>query len=279
MKYGITLFPTDYAIAPGELARAIEERGFDSFWVPEHSHFPVSPMTPGPDKPGLPKMYYDLADPFVALSMAAQATHTLKLGTSICLVVERDPIWLAKSVASLDALSGGRFLFGVGAGWNRPEMANHGTRWEERLELMHERLEAMKQIWTHDVAEFHGKHVAFGPMYAWPKPQQKPHPPILVAANAPRGLGRVVSQGDGWMPILAQDGSGVFEHLPALRERLAKAGKDPASFEITLYMCPQDRAVVERCRQAGIHRVVFLLQPEPRDAALRALDACVPLAR
>jgi len=278
MKYGITLFPTDYAIAPGELARAIEERGFDSFWVPEHSHFPVSPMTPGPDQPGLPKMYYDLADPFVALAMAAQTTHTLKLGTSICLVVERDPIWLAKSVASLDALSGGRFQFGVGAGWNQSEMANHGTRWEQRLEVMRERLEAMKQIWTHDQAEFHGKHVDFGPMYAWPKPKQKPHPPILVAANAPRGLGRVVAQGDGWMPILAQDGGGVFEHLPALRERLATAGKDPARFEITLYMCPQDRAMVERCRQAGIHRVVFLLQPEPRDAALRALDACVPLA-
>jgi len=279
MKFGITLFPTDYSIAPGELARAIEERGFDSFWVPEHSHFPVSPMTPGPDKPEIPKMYYDLADPFVALSMAAQTTTRLLLGTSICLVVERDPIWLAKSVASLDAFSGGRFVFGVGAGWNQGEMANHGTRWEQRLDVMRERLDAMKQIWTNDVAEFHGKHVDFGPMYAWPKPRQKPHPPILVAANAPKGLRRIVAQGDGWMPILAQDGSGVFEHLPALRDRLAKAGKDPERFEITLYMCPQDRAVVERCRDAGIHRVVFLLQPEPRDAALRALDVCVPLAR
>ena len=201
-------------------------------------------MTPGPDKPGIPKMYYDLADPFVALAMAAQTTRSLKLGTSICLVVQRDPIWLAKSVASLDALSGGRFLFGVGAGWNQAEMADHGTRWEGRIALMRERLAAMREIWTRDVAEFHGKHVDFGPMYAWPKPRQKPHPPIVVAANAPRGLARAVEH-DGWMPILDAQGGGVFEHLPALRERLAKAGKDPARFEITLYMCPQDRALVE----------------------------------
>src|SRR5262245_6757555 len=276
MQYGITMFPTDYAIGPGELAREIEARGFDSFWVPEHSHFPVSPMTPGPDKPGIPKMYYDLCDPFVALAMAAQTTRTLLLGTSICLVVQRDPIWLAKSVASLDALSGGRFQFGVGAGWNQGEMADHGTRWEGRIALMRERLAAMREIWTRDVAEFHGKHVDFGPMYAWPKPKQKPHPPVIVAANAPRGLARVVEH-DGWMPILDAQGGGVFEHLPALRERLALAGKDPERFPITLYMCPQDGALVERCREAGIHRAVFLLQPEPRDAALRALDACVRL--
>ena len=276
MKYGITMFPTDYAIGPGELARAVEERGFESLWVPEHSHFPVSPMTPGPDKPGLPRMYYDLADPVVALGMAAQATRTLLLGTSICLVVQRDPIWLAKSVASLDAFSGGRFLFGVGAGWNQAEMADHGTRWEERLAVMRERIAAMQAIWTSEVAEFHGKHVHFGPMYAWPKPKQKPHPPIHVAANAPRGLARAVEH-QGWIPVLGQDGSGLFEHLPALRARLERAGRDPRSFEITLYMCPQDRALVERCREAGLHRVVFLIQPEPRDAALRALDACVGL--
>ena len=146
MKFGLTMFPTDYSIGPGDLAAAIEERSFESFWVPEHSHFPVSPMTPGPGEPGLPRMYYDVVDPFVALAMAAQATERLLLGTSICLVVQRDPIQLAKQVASLDALSGGRFLFGVGGGWNALEMADHGTAFDERLAIMDERLEAMKAI-------------------------------------------------------------------------------------------------------------------------------------
>jgi probable F420-dependent oxidoreductase len=274
MKFGITMFPTDYSIRPGELAAAVEARGFESFWVPEHSHFPVSDLTPGRDQPGLPNMYYDVVDPFVALAMAAGATKTLRLGTSICLVVQRDPIQLAKQVASLDALSDGRFLFGVGAGWNALEMGNHGTPFAERLAIMRERIAAIKKIWTEEKAEYHGKYVDFGPMYAWPKPHQKPHPPIHVAANPPKGLKRVIDYGDGWIPLLGDD---PLVHLPTLHERARAAGRDPKSIEVTLYMCPAEEDTVTRMAEEGVHRVVFMLEPEPRDQALRALDALTEL--
>jgi probable F420-dependent oxidoreductase len=278
MKFGITIFPTGYSIRPGELAAATEERGFDSFWVPEHSHFPVSPLTPGHDQGGLPNMYYDVADPFVALAMAAEATSTLLLGTSICLVVQRDPIQLAKQVASLDAFSDGRFQFGVGGGWNPLEMANHGTEFATRLAVMDERIEAMKRIWAEDKAEFHGKYVDFAPLYAWPKPAQKPHPKLHVAANAPRGLGRVVHQGDGWLPLLREgDPASITDHVPTLHEKLREAGRDPGSVEVTAYLCPPDRETVLRLGAGGVDRVVFLLAPEPRSAALRQLDELTAL--
>ena len=273
MKFGISIFPTDYAIGPGELAAASEKRGFDSFWVPEHSHFPVSPLTPGHDEGGLPNMYYDVGDPFVSLGMAAQATTDILLGTSICLVVQRDPIQLAKQVATLDAFSGGRFQFGVGGGWNPLEMANHGTDYNERLAIMDERIAAMKRIWADEKAEFHGKHVDFGPIYAWPKPAQQPHPPIHVAVNLPRGVDRVVRQGDGWFPLLA-DGNpdSVIEQLPALRDALRAAGRRPDSVETSVYLCPLEADVVLKLRDAGIGRVIFLLEPLARDAALAQLD-------
>jgi probable F420-dependent oxidoreductase len=273
MKFGVSIFPTDYSIRPGELAAAAEERGFESFWVPEHSHFPVSELTPGRDRGGLPNMYYDVVDPFVALAMAAQATRELLLGTSICLVVQRDPIQLAKQVASLDALSDGRFLFGVGGGWNPLEMANHGTPYAERLAILEERIEAMKRIWTEEQAEFHGCYVDFGPIYAWPKPARKPHPPIHVAVNAPKGLGRVVRQGDGWFPIPNDSGpDSIIDHLPALRKALADAGRDPDAVEVSVYLCPPEKDAVLRFREAGIHRVIFLLDPLPRDGALAELE-------
>jgi probable F420-dependent oxidoreductase len=274
MKFGLSMFPTDYSIRPGELAAAAEERGFESFWVPEHSHFPVSALTPGRGEGGLPNMYYDVVDPFVALAMAAQATRELLLGTSICLVVQRDPIQLAKQVASLDALSDGRFLFGVGGGWNPLEMANHGTPYAERLAIMEERIEAMKRIWTEERAEYHGRYVDFGPIYAWPKPARKPHPPIHVAVNAPKGLGRVVRHGDGWFPIPSEgEPDSILQHLPALRQALADAGRDPDSVEVSVYICPPVKDAVLRFRDAGIQRVIFLLDPLPRDAALADVDA------
>jgi probable F420-dependent oxidoreductase len=280
MKYGVTMFATDYSIHPGELGAAVEARGFESLWVPEHSHFPVSPVTPGHDRDGLPNMYYDVVDPFVALSMAAQASKTLRLGTSICLVVQRDPIQLAKQVASLDALSGGRFHLGVGGGWNALEIANHGTAFEERLDVMRERIDAMKQIWTQDVAEYHGKHVDFAPIYAWPKPAQQPYPKIHVAANAPQGLGRVVAQGDGWFPILSAENAdaAVFDQIEGLNARLEKAGRDTRSFEISGYMCPDDENLVRRAREHGLTRVIFLLQPEPAEKVLPELDRLAELA-
>ncbi len=272
MKFGISIFPTADAILPAELAQAAEQRGFDSFWVPEHSHIPVSDVTPGPDQPGLPAMYYQTLDCFVTLATVAQATEKILIGTSICLVVQRDPIQLAKEVASIDVLSGGRFQFGIGAGWNAPEIENHGTPFNRRLGIMRERVEAMKRIWTEEKAEYHGKHVDFGPMYAWPKPLQKPHPPIHVAANLPKGMKRVVAYGDGWMPMPGAGDTEPTQHITAVREKVAESGRDPAAFEISMYYCPPDDAVIEQMAKAGVDRAIFVLDPNPREAALSQLD-------
>jgi probable F420-dependent oxidoreductase len=193
-------------------------------------------------------------------------------------VVQRDPIQLAKQVATLDAFSGGRFLFGVGGGWNPLEMANHDTEYANRLAIMDERIEAMKRIWSDEMAEYHGEHVDFAPIYAWPKPAQKPHPPIHVAVNAPKGLGRVVRQGDGWFPLMqAGDPNSIIGHLPALRQKLADAGRDPDSVAVSVYLCPPQKDVVSRFRDAGIDRVIFLLEPLAGAAALAQLDECAEL--
>src|ERR687897_3027265 len=200
MLYGVAIFPTDYAVEPGVLARMVEERGFESLFFPEHTHIPASRETPYPRGGELPNEYSHTYDPFVALAAAAAATKDLLLATGICLVIERDPIITAKEVASLDRISNGRFLFGVGAGWNLEEMRNHGTDPRTRFSLMRERIEAMKEIWTEDEASYHGKHVAFERIWSWPKPVQKPHPPVLVGGNAERVLDRVTAFGDEWMP-------------------------------------------------------------------------------
>ena len=276
MKYGVSIFPTEYSIGPGVLAKALEEHGFESFWVPEHSHFPVSDMTPGRDSGGLPNMYYDVFDPFVALSMAAQATERIRLGTSICLVVQRDPIQTAKLVASLDVLSGGRFDFGVGGGWNPYEVGQHGTDFGTRLALMKERLGAMKALWTQEQAEFDGDFVKLAPSFAWPKPVQKPHPPIHVAANAPKGLGRVVAYGDGWFPMPGDDPEAtLFSQIPELHRRLEAAGREPRSVEISVYWAPADEAFVARCRETGVDRVIFMLDPVGESEALGQVDDLV----
>ena len=187
MRIGGAMFFTDYSMSPTELARALEERGFDSLWVPEHSHIPLTRKSPFPSGGDLPKKYYDVMDPFVVLSAAAAVTKTLLLGTGICLIAQRDPIQTAKQVASIDQISGGRFLFGIGNGWNEDEMANHGTVFETRHKLARERVEAMKEIWTKSKAEYHGEFVNFDPMMTWPKPVQKPHPPIIVGGAFPFG--------------------------------------------------------------------------------------------
>ncbi|MFC7540919.1 TIGR03619 family F420-dependent LLM class oxidoreductase [Siccirubricoccus deserti] len=189
MDFGASMFFTDYSMTPAALGRALEERGFESVWAPEHSHIPVSRKSPWPGGGELPKRYYDCMDPFVSLTAAAAATTKLKLGTGVCLVNQRDPIQTAKLVASLDQLSGGRFLFGIGVGWNQDEMENHGTAFETRAKLTRERIEAMKEIWTKSKAEYHGEFVNFDPIMAWPKPVQKPHPPILVGGAFPRARG------------------------------------------------------------------------------------------
>jgi probable F420-dependent oxidoreductase len=271
MQIGLAIFPTDYSIHPAELGRAAEERGFESLWVAEHSHIPCSRETPWPGGAELPKMYYDVADPFVALSMAAAATTKLKIGTGICLVIQRDPIQTAKQVASLDVLSNGRFLFGVGGGWNVEEMANHGTRFEGRWKLLRERIEAMKQIWTEQKAEYHGEHVDFDPIFAWPKPTQKPHPPIHVGGAYPGGMRRALRYGNGWIPIGSRDDD-VTSHLPALREEAEKQGRSLDGFEVSVYGAPPSPKKLAEMRDAGIHRAILFLPPAGQEEVVKILD-------
>jgi probable F420-dependent oxidoreductase len=277
MKYGIAIFPTEYAIHPAALGPALEERGFESLWVAEHSHIPVSRRTPWPGGGELPKIYYDAVDPFVALSLAAATTTRLLLATGICLVVQRDPIQTAKSVASLDALSGGRFLFGVGGGWNEEEMNNHGTQLAGRWKLLRERIEAMKAIWTQERAEYHGELVDFDPIYAWPKPARKPHPPIHVGGAYPGGMRRALRYGDGWIPILGR-GQDVVSLLPEFRKQAAAAGRDPDGLEVSVYGCPPQKELVTRLRDAGVARAVFFVPSAKEDVVLPALDAQAELA-
>jgi len=270
MDYGLLMFSTDYAIHPTELARAAEERGFESLFFPEHTHIPASRLSPWPGGPTLPKEYWHTNDLFVALSFAAAATTTLKLGTGICLVVEHDPISLAKQVATLDALSGGRVLFGVGGGWNREEMANHGTDFTQRWTVLRERIEAMKEIWTKEEAAFHGEHVDFDPIWSWPKPVQRPHPPILLGTGSARGRQRVVDFCDGWMPIAGRDeiASGIRD----LRARALAAGRDPASISITIFGAPPKEERIEEYKRAAVDRVIFALPPQDREAVLPLMD-------
>src|SRR5919197_2424242 len=220
MDFGVMMFPTDYAVAPDQIARMAEERGFESLFFPEHTHIPASRATDYPGGGELPPEYSHTHDPFVALTTAAAATDRLLVGTGICLVVERDPITTAKEVASLDQLSGGRFLFGIGAGWNREEMRNHGTDPGRRFGLMRERVEAMKAIWAQEEASYHGEHVSFERIWSWPKPVQRPHPPVLVGGDGPTVLDRVLAYGDAWFPDYAPEG--ILERIPELRTRAAE---------------------------------------------------------
>ena len=276
MDYGVVMFPTEYAIAPDELARALEERGFESVWFPEHTHIPASRRSPWPGGGDLPREYWSSYDPFVALMAAAGATRRLKLGTGICLVVERDPITTAKEVATLDRLSGGRLLFGVGGGWNAEEMENHGTAFKTRWRLLRERVLAMKEIWTKREAEFHGEFVRFDKVWADPKPLQKPHPPVIIGGDGATTFDRVVEYGDGWMPIMRPKTNPV-ERIPELHERLRQAGRDPSSAPVSVFFAPPRPPALEALAAAGVARAIFGLPSEPRDAILPRLDACAKL--
>jgi probable F420-dependent oxidoreductase len=270
MEFGLTMFPTDASIGPAELARAAEERGFESLWFPEHTHIPVKRESPWPGGPALPKVYYDVYEPFTALAAAAAVTTRIKLATGICLVVQRDPIQTAKSVATLDRVSGGRFLFGIGAGWNAEEMRNHGTDSRLRIPLMRERVLAMKEIWTKSKAEFHGRFVRFDPIMAWPKPLQSPHPPIHVGGGFPAGAKRAIDYGDGWIPIHGRDE--IYGRLPEFRRMAADAGRAPGSLEVSVFGMRPDAAELAKARDAGIARVVLGLPPEPAEKILPLLD-------
>jgi probable F420-dependent oxidoreductase len=267
MLFGVAVFPTDYAVDPGTLARMVEERGFESLFFPEHTHIPADRTTPYPPGGELPRQYSHTYDPFVALTAAAATTESLLLATGICLVIERDPIITAKEVASLDRLSGGRFLFGVGAGWNLEEMENHGTDPHRRFSLMRERVEAMKAIWTQDEAEYHGEHVDFDPIWSWPKPVQQPYPPVLVGGNGPKVLERVVAFGDEWMPNRV---TGLTDRVAELNRLAAEAGRDP--IPVTLSGARPDPELIERGEQVGVHRCSFYIDPADAGETERQLD-------
>jgi probable F420-dependent oxidoreductase len=270
MDFGAMMFPTDYAVAPDELARMVEDRGFESLFFPEHTHIPASRETPYPGGGDLPQEYSHTQDPFIALTAAAAATERLRVATGICLVVERDPITTAKEVASLDRLSGGRFLFGVGAGWNVEEMANHGTDARRRFSVMRERIEAMKAIWTEDEASYHGRHVDFDRIWSWPKPIQQPHPPIIVGGNAERVLERVIAFGDEWMPNRIGDPEELEARIAKLGELAEGAGRDTP--RVTLYAAPAKPEALERYERASVDRYVLYVPPVPHPAAEERLD-------
>jgi probable F420-dependent oxidoreductase len=280
MKFGASMFFTDYSISPAQMAKALEERGFDTLWAPEHSHIPLSRKTPFVLGGDLPKRYYDVMDPFVTLSVAAAVTTTLRLGTGVCLIAQRDPIQLAKLVASIDQVSNGRFLFGVGNGWNQDEMENHGTVFATRHKLARERIEAMKEIWTKDKAEYHGEFVNFDPMSTWPKPVQKPHPPILVGGAFPYSARRAVRYADGWMPqVTSSKQAPLAEVIPQFRQMAAEAGRDPAALRIVIGAQPPDIALIESYQALGVEMVYPSLPSEPADKILPMLDQWAEIQR
>jgi probable F420-dependent oxidoreductase len=271
MKYALSMFPTDDAIRPDELARAAEERGFESLFFPEHTHIPCSRKTPAPAGGDLPREYYRTHDPFVALGLAAGVTKKIKLATGICLVIQRDPIVLAKEVASLDYLSNGRAILGVGAGWNVEEMGNHGTEFKSRWQVLRERVEAMKAIWQNEQAEYHGKFVSFDPVFSFPKPVQKPHPPVLLGGHGPKALERVVRYCDGWMPISLRAGD-LKAGIADLRRLAEKAGRDPRSISVSVFWARADRQAIDGYEAIGVERAILPLPPAPRDQVIPILD-------
>jgi probable F420-dependent oxidoreductase len=280
LAFGASMFFTDYSMAPGELGQALEQRGFESVWAPEHSHIPLSRKTPTPAGGELAKKYYDTMDPFVTLTMAAAATKTLKVGTGVCLVAQRDPIQTAKLVASIDNVSGGRFLFGIGNGWNQDEMENHGTVFASRHKLARERVEAMKAIWTQTKPEYHGEFVNFDPMMAWPKPVQKPHPPVIVGGAFPYSARRAIRYGDGWIPQASRGSyTEIADMIPKFREMAREAGRDPASIEMTVWFPRQDADLMKRYEDLGVARVVFNLESEIADTILPVIDGWAALMR
>jgi probable F420-dependent oxidoreductase len=280
MKVGGAVFFTDYSMTPAEMGRALEERGFDSLWAPEHSHIPLSRKSPFPSGGEVPKKYYDAMDPFVALTAAAAATTKLLVGTGVCLVAQRDPIQTAKLVASIDHVSNGRFLFGVGNGWNQDEMENHGTVFEQRHKLARERIEAMKVIWTKSKAEYHGEFVNFDPMMAWPKPVQKPHPPILVGGAFPFSARRALRYGDGWLPHRARKQyDDVFDLMPNFRQMAAEANRDLASVPVTIWGAKPDADLLKRDRDGGVSRVIITFESAKLNEVLPELDKWAAIIR
>ena len=272
MKLGVSIFPTDTSIRPDDLAREVEARGFESLWFPEHSHIPVSRLTPWGGQQGappLPEHYWRSHHQFVAMAFAAAATTSLRLGSGITLLAQRDPIWTAKEIASVDFLSGGRVLVGIGYGWNKEEMAQHGTAYEDRRALLREKVLMMKALWTEDESRFEGEMLSLEPSWAWPKPVQRPHPPItLGAAAGPRTMADLVELCDGWMPLATRHD--IAGHIEAVRRAVADAGRDPDGFEITASGAKLES--LDTLRKAGVDRAIFSLPSLRAEVVVERLE-------
>src|ERR1700744_5185747 len=273
MDFGAFMFHTDYSMPIVPLAQACEARGFESLWAPEHSHIPLSRKPPFPGGGDLPKRYYDAMDPFVTLMAAAAATKALMVGTGVCLVPQRDPIQTAKLVASIDQVSGGRFLFGIGNGWNQDELEDHGVKFADRHKVARERVEAMKAIWTKSKPEYHGEFVNFDPMMTWPKPVQKPHPPVIVGGAFPYSARRAIRYGDGWIPQAARGGySEIGDLIPEFRKMAPAAGRNPDEIAVTVWFPKRELDLMKRYADLGVERVVFNLESEAADKVLPVID-------
>ena len=277
MKIGLALFPTDYSMRPTRLGRAMEERGFESLFVVEHTHIPASRRTPYPPGGPLPSIYWESYEPFTFLAQVAAVTEKLQIGTGICLVPEHHPIALAKRVASLDSLSNGRFLFGIGAGWNAEELENHGVAFKDRWRVLEESVHAMKACWTQKDASYQGEFVKFDSVWVEPKPARKPHPPILIGAASKWAIQRVVAFADGWMPIAGVPG--FTDQLKQLDEECAKKGRARSSIDVTVFAAPTGKSELAELQRLGVNRVVAVLPPVADAEALKVLDGCAELVK
>jgi probable F420-dependent oxidoreductase len=271
MRYGVTMFATDVSIDVVTLARAVEDRGFDSLWLPEHTHIPTSRRTPWPVDPGreLPDQYKRCLDPFVAMTAAATVTTRLRVGTGILLAAQHEPIVTAKAAATLDHLAGGRLSLGIGFGWNEDEMADHGVEYGNRRSHAREHMLAMRRLWEDDVATFDGEHVSLPPTWSWPKPVQRPLPVLLGGSAGPKLFDHIAEYGQGWIPI---GGRGIREAVPRLRQRMAEAGRDPDALEITPFGSVPDHGKLDHFDSVGVTEVVFDLPSAPQDVVLPLLD-------
>ncbi|MFK8023331.1 MAG: LLM class F420-dependent oxidoreductase [Ilumatobacter sp.] len=278
MDIGVLLFPTDITIDPVELAKESEARGFESLWFPEHSHIPSSRDTPWGGREGappLPEEYWRTHDPFVSLAACAAVTTEIKVATGICLVAQRDPIHTAKEVASLDRISKGRFLFGIGYGWNKEEMAHHGTVYTERRAMLRENILAMKELWTKDEASFDGEHVSFSSSWSWPKPTQDGGPPVILGGSAgPRTAADIAEFCDGWMPIGNRH---ALDKWSAVVEACESIGRDPSTVELGVFGAAPVAEKLTELVDAGVSRAVLGLPQGPRDEVMAALDQYAPL--
>jgi probable F420-dependent oxidoreductase len=271
MKIGIYAVLTDTSVRPDWLARGLEARGFESLWVPEHSHIPTTGNTPYPGRGPVTRDFARTLDPFAALTAAATVTRRLLLGTGICLLIQRDTIHTAKSAATLDLLSGGRLLFGVGGGWNKPEMENHGTEFATRFRKLEEQIDAVKALWTEEEPEYHGRFVDFDPLWLWPKPLTRPHPPIYLGGETEHTLRRVVRQADGWLPRM-RDPQQVLTGIERMRALAREAGRDEDSLTISAFGVAGKAEALAPLADAGVHRAIVALAPGNENDTLRRLD-------